>query len=109
VVAYELHYAGGRHDQMVQQVTDLRVRYGYVFQLDLLPLAKNDVRIEDSETALSLDALYERIYREAGYDVVRVPVLPVAERMAFVLERCQVVLQRARANELTIEASCLRA
>jgi predicted ATPase len=62
-------------------------RYASVFVLDPLPLGKDGVRTEDGAAARFLDRWLARDYRALGYDVVRIPVLPPAERLAFVLGR----------------------
>jgi len=64
-----------------------RHRYASVFILAPLPFEENGARDED---ALIVDCLYEwlvRDYTALGYRVTKVPVLPVQERLAFVLGR----------------------
>lgn len=62
-----------------------RVRYRHVFLFDRLPVVSDGVRIEDDRTAEAIEALILAAYRELGYDPVRVPVLPVAERAERIL------------------------
>jgi predicted ATPase len=62
-------------------------RYASVFILDRLPLQLDGARIEDDTYTVLLDEWLVRDYSALGYDVVRVPVLPPQERLAFVLER----------------------
>jgi predicted ATPase len=62
-------------------------RYALVFILDQLPLHQNGYRFENDSYADFLGKWHTRDYRALGYDVVRVPVLPPEERLAFVLER----------------------
>lgn len=62
-------------------------RYASVFILDRLPYQRDDVRRADEATATFYDECMTRDYRALGYDVVRVPVMPPADRLAFVLER----------------------
>jgi predicted ATPase len=61
-------------------------RYASVFWLDQLPYQQEGRRIEDDATAGFLDEWLARDYRALGYSIVRVPVLPPQERLAFVLE-----------------------
>ena len=61
-------------------------RYAAVFMLDRFPVRQDDVRIEDESAAKYLDQWHECDYAALGYRVVRVPVLPPKERLAFVLE-----------------------
>jgi len=60
-------------------------RYRTIFFLE--PLAqyeRTDVRLEDAATAGALSAEIAACYGEFGYGLVRVPPLPVAERLAFI-------------------------
>jgi predicted ATPase len=62
-------------------------RYASVLMLDRLPYQRDGVRTGDDETASYFESWTSRDYSALGYDVVRVPVLPPQERLAFVLER----------------------
>ena len=62
-------------------------RYASVFILNRLPYQRDGVRIADDTTAAYLDSWMSRDYRALGYHVIRVPVLPPEQRLAFVLER----------------------
>ncbi len=62
-------------------------RYASVFMLDRFPVQLDGVRIEDEEAADYLEEWHYRDYIALGYRVVRVPVLPPQERLAFVLEK----------------------
>ena len=64
-----------------------RHRYASVFVLDRLPIHGDGLRPEDEDVAVFLDQWIERDYRALGYDVVRVPVMALEERLAFVLKR----------------------
>jgi predicted ATPase len=61
-------------------------RYASVFILDLLPLQLDGARLEDEAYTVLFDEWLVRDYTALGYRVVRVPVLPPEERLAFVLE-----------------------
>jgi predicted ATPase len=61
-------------------------RYASVFVLDRLPVQLDGVRIEDDATSGFADEWLARDYSALGYSVVRVPVMPPQERLAFVLE-----------------------
>jgi predicted ATPase len=55
----------------------IRLRYHpVVLLLDRFPFEPNVVRIEDDAVAAKLDLLYEQVYLELGYRVVRVPTFP---------------------------------
>jgi predicted ATPase len=62
-------------------------RYASVFMLHRFPYQKDGVRVADDDTADYLETWMVRDYTALGYDPIWVPVLPPAERLAFVLER----------------------
>lgn len=64
----------------------LRDRYDFVFILDPLPNYKPTGRWETEEQRNNIHRLCINIYKEFGYDVVFVPVLPVKERVDFILK-----------------------
>jgi predicted ATPase len=64
-----------------------RHRYASVFILDRLPIQRDGLRPEDEALAVFIDEWTRRDYDALGYSVVRVPVSPPQERLAFVLER----------------------
>ncbi len=62
--------------------------YASVFILDRLPMArKTPLGPEDKASSIFIDEWLVRDYSALGYQVVRVPVLPPAERLAFVLDK----------------------
>lgn len=65
-------------------------RYASVFILERFTTQKDCARIEDDLTAEFLGNWHAHDYSSLGYDVVRVPVLPPEERLAFVLERLSI-------------------
>ena len=66
----------------------LKYRYAAVFILDRLPVERKiTLGPEDEISAQFQDEWLERDYAALGYSVVRVPVFPPLERLAFVLER----------------------
>ncbi len=65
---------------------NLKFRYKHVLQLDRLPLRRNKFRIEDETSAQLLDQYLEQVYRELGYNVIRVPVMSVRNRVSFILD-----------------------
>jgi predicted ATPase len=63
-------------------------QYASVSILDRLPfLRSKTLGPEDEKTASFVDEWLARDYSALGYDVLRVPVLPPEERLAFILER----------------------
>lgn len=61
-------------------------RYASIFVLDRFPVQQDGIRTEDEVIASFLDEWLIRDYNALGYSVVRVPVLPPQERLAFVLK-----------------------
>lgn len=60
-------------------------KYKKVLQLDRLPFEKNNVRIENDTLSAALDRHLHDVYSELGYDVIRIPVLSVRERVQAIL------------------------
>ena len=63
-------------------------RYHRIFFFERLQLAADPVRSENEQGAEILEELLDRSYRELGYDLIRVPVMPVEDRTQFVLSYC---------------------
>ncbi|MBI4148219.1 ATP-binding protein [Candidatus Woesearchaeota archaeon] len=62
--------------------------YTGVFVLDPLDTYYTDTeRVEDAQRARTIHDLITDSYTRAGYDVIRVPVLPPNERVTFILEK----------------------
>lgn len=63
-------------------------RYASVFTLDRLPFTREiQLGPEEEQPARFIDKWLELDYAALGYNVVRVPVFPPQERLAFVLEK----------------------
>ena len=84
-----LEHAGLRPDAALLEAAN-SVQYRKVFLLDLLPYEQDGKRIESSEEAHRIQDLLGKSYQEAGIPLERVPVLPLAERVAYVLARLDV-------------------
>ena len=56
-------------------------RYRRVFLFEQLPFEKDRVRWEDRTQASQLEGMLDRAYTGLGYDVIRVPVMPIIERI----------------------------
>lgn len=63
------------------------IRYRKVFLLDLVDFKNDSGRPETPEEAAELHELIHAAYESQGYEIVRVPVLPVIERADFILAR----------------------
>jgi predicted ATPase len=63
------------------------VRYQNVFLFERLTFLPDPVRSENEKTARRLGRLIEESYQSLGYDIIHVPLLSVAERTEFILER----------------------
>lgn len=62
-------------------------RYTSVFILDRLPVQGDGLRPEDDFMAAFIDKWITLDYTALGYNVVRIPVLPPEDRMAYVLDK----------------------
>lgn len=60
--------------------------YKKIFIMDLLPLDSDYARTEDREAQLDLHNRIIDVYKKRGESIVFVPVLPVKERVKFVLD-----------------------
>jgi len=61
-----------------------RKRYATVFFLDPLRYERSAVRVESQRTAARISDEVRAAYRRYGYELVVVPAMPVAERLAFI-------------------------
>lgn len=59
--------------------------YKKVFLMELIKYESDYARTESQEEALILDRLLEDAYKDLGMNVIRVPKMPVAERMSFII------------------------
>lgn len=65
-----------------------KTSYRKVFLLDLIEKFENDaVRVETPEQARRIHEAIREAYTELGYEIVDVPVMPVDERVDYILAR----------------------
>jgi len=64
-------------------------RYRKVFLLDRLPYKADHARIEDKEIAMKLDEGLEQSYKMLGYDVMRIGVMSIQERVEIVVREIE--------------------
>ena len=74
----------GVHDDPILIEPLTQSRYRGVFLLDLLPYVKDDARTEDAAGAKHVHGLLEKAYRDAGFKIIRVPVMNVKKRADFI-------------------------
>lgn len=63
-----------------------QTRYRKVFLLDLVDYRTDEARTETPEEAMIVHGQIREAYVDQGYDIVEVPVMPVAERADFILK-----------------------
>jgi predicted ATPase len=66
-----------------------KFRYKKVFLLDIVPgldAEKDYARTEDYDTALIMDALIDKTYRDYGMQPIRIPAVSVDDRISMVLD-----------------------
>ena len=64
-----------------------QVSYRTTFILDLLPLAPDYARTEDTAAQRRIHQLLTEVYQALPFPVVPVPVLPAEERVQYILDR----------------------
>ena len=62
------------------------ISYKKVFILDLLPLAPDYARTEDTEAQKRIHQLLTQVYESLPFPIIHVPVLPPEKRVDFILE-----------------------
>jgi len=64
-------------------------KYKKVFLLEQLPFEKDYARIEDEDFAKNIQQLLYQSYLDLGYEVVKVPLGTIEERVKFILAKTQ--------------------
>jgi len=66
-------------------------RYKKIFFLEQLPYKKDYARIEDGETANKISGLLFKAYSDLGYEIIKIPSLPVKDRVEMILSHIEKV------------------
>ena len=82
-IAY-FRFAGLDPEEPEKESAD--IRYRKIFLFDRLRIKQDEVRNENEEDSILIDRLIEETYVTLGYEIMRVPVLPVGRRVDFILE-----------------------
>jgi predicted ATPase len=82
-IAY-FRFAGLNPEEPEKESAD--IRYRKIFLFDRLRIKHDEVRNENDEDSILIDRLIEETYKTLGYEIMRVPVLPVGRRIDFILE-----------------------
>lgn len=64
-----------------------RDRYRKIFFLEKLPPEEDYARVEDTKTRIDIDKLLRQSYVDLGYEVVKIPVLSIKERLKLILSK----------------------
>ncbi len=84
-LAYFLYYGWEPSETMMKAMKECP--YKKVFLLDLPPYKKDYARIETDEARQKIHDLLGKVYRDAGFEVVTVPVFPdKKDRAKFILK-----------------------
>lgn len=67
-----------------EQFNDHPFRYKHVFILNLLPYQKDNIRTESAEDQKVLHDYIHQAYKDADYNLIEVPALPVDERIEYI-------------------------
>ena len=81
--AYFEFHGYGDDKEMLEAVS--RAEYKKVFLLDMISYVPDGVRTETPEQAKSIHEQLGAVYKRAGIPLVNVPVLPLPERVEFIL------------------------
>lgn len=73
-------------DQKEPEKRSAEIRYRKIFLFDRLQIHHDGVRSEDDGGSIQLGELIEDTYINLGYEIIRVPLLPVKRRTGFILE-----------------------
>ncbi len=82
-IAY-FKFAGLDPKETEEKSTD--IRYRKIFLFDRMQIKHDEVRNENEEDSILIERLIEETYKTLGYEIMRVPVLPVGRRTDFILE-----------------------
>ena len=63
-----------------------RRRYKAVFLCEQVPFEKDDARTEDQKRAHEISKLLYEAYTDLGYEVIKIPLMSVANRAKFILK-----------------------
>jgi predicted ATPase len=83
VAYYRLH---GIDTKEVLKICKERV-YKKIFFLESISLEKDYARTENEESLERLGELLKKAYLELGYEVIEVPIMPVGDRIKFILSK----------------------
>ncbi len=81
--AYNLFFNVPTHPELEKALKECS--YQKIFLLDRLPYFPDEGRIETPEEQDKLHVLLEQTYQKLGFEIIKVPVLPLSERVDFVL------------------------
>ncbi|MFB6207193.1 MAG: AAA family ATPase [Haloglomus sp.] len=82
-IAYRRHFDNPVPDELFERC---RGRYDNVLLLERIRFRDDEVRSEDEAEARELHGEIRAAYRDLGYDVTDVPLMPVDERADFIEE-----------------------
>ncbi len=74
-------------------------QYKKVFLLDRLPYRQDYARVESEEEQQRIHELLEEAYIEQGFTLVKVPALPVDDRINFILDNLHVSISPSQESE----------
>ena len=77
-IAYRRRFRNtGRVEDLIEEC---RGKYDNIFILERITFKDDEVRVEDEDEAEKTHRAIKQAYRDAGYDLIEVPVMPVDER-----------------------------
>jgi predicted ATPase len=83
-VAYYKYFNLEPDEKLTEYLKD--AQYKKIFIMELLPLDADYARTEDREAQVALHNLIIDVYQKRGEPILYVPVLPIKERVKFILD-----------------------
>lgn len=74
--------------------------YNNIFLLEQVPFNTDYARVESAEKAISISELLFIAYSEKGYNVIKVPIMPVSNRVDFILNKLNIEKQKSHTKKI---------
>lgn len=83
-IAYMRHQNMGVPENLIEECED---KYDNIFLLERIEFTDDETRNEDEEEAAEIHKQIRKAYRDLGYAVIDVPVVPIDERADIILDK----------------------
>jgi predicted ATPase len=86
-IAYRTFHDNVDTEEIASASVMAKSYFDNVFLLDRIEFEEDDVRTEDEQEAQGIHRELRRTYSDLGFDIEEVPVMPVDERVDYILEK----------------------